>query len=333
MTSPQSPRSSDLETLAAFIEGRLPEADRRRVEERLAKDEDYYEVYSETLETLEELKNEPAASMPSPVAPATGRRNWVTAMPLAATAILATGTTLIMWVMPRYSLGPVDPTGLSPLVIGASAWQIDSLDPTMRSGNEPPLLDFDSVALGVHLGAHYVDLRVALETDNPKVAESSARQLSAETRADLRFPEAGASLEELHKSLLDLKSETPLAPEDRDRWLEVLAEQNKTFEETFRLADIQTYRLGKWMESSRLAALGQDEAQVRKRLRHLPAAEKIVSKHFPGEQSQRGLGILEEIAQLLSVGKGDGATFEFEKIAERLESLIVELGRTNYFLD
>lgn len=43
----------DLETLAAFIDGRLEGAERDAVVERLANDEDYYEVYAETLHFLE----------------------------------------------------------------------------------------------------------------------------------------------------------------------------------------------------------------------------------------------------------------------------------------
>ncbi len=52
------PRSSaldptDLEILAAFIDGQLGGAERDAVVARLAEDEDYYEVYAETLEFLE----------------------------------------------------------------------------------------------------------------------------------------------------------------------------------------------------------------------------------------------------------------------------------------
>lgn len=54
---------NDLETLAAFVEGRLEGAERDAVVARLAEDEDYYEVYTETLHFLEE---EAADASPAP---------------------------------------------------------------------------------------------------------------------------------------------------------------------------------------------------------------------------------------------------------------------------
>ena len=65
-------RAPDLEELAAYVDGGLDVAERRAVEERLIRDEGYYEVY---LETLRFLDREPESL--SPRTPSLPRAWWL----------------------------------------------------------------------------------------------------------------------------------------------------------------------------------------------------------------------------------------------------------------
>jgi len=99
----------DQEELAAYLEGGLGPGERARVEERLVRDERYYELFEIALESFstEEPEVSPAPSEPTafPTARPSGPRSntgWL--LPLAAGLVLLLGSFLVL-----RSPGPVDP--------------------------------------------------------------------------------------------------------------------------------------------------------------------------------------------------------------------------------
>ena len=330
MNDPQFSPPSDLELLAAFIENRLSETERRQVEERLAHDEDFYEVYTETLQTLEELEDtEPVPLTPTPIAPRFDRRSWTRALSLAAGLILVSGLVLT-WAMPRYLLGSTDPTGLSTQLADQSEWHLSSLDQVLRGGGDgsDPLFG-EWQSLGIRLGARIIDLQVALETGHWKVAQQAARRQGEDLEDHPLLPmDPEGFFKTLASSLVPPKgAEHPdLAPGEPERHLRVLAEKDKLFDETYDELDSRAYHLGKWLESTRLIALSQDERSLRKRLRRLPAAERIVLQgNFEEHKLQQSRDILDRLKLLRSAD--DDKDLDFKAIAKQLEELIVVLGK------
>ncbi len=335
MNGPHASPPSDLETLAAFIEHRLPEAERRRVEERLARDEEFYEIYTETLQTLEELEAEPASASPISIGPRLHQRGRARLLSLAASLVVVSGFVL-MWAMPRYFLGSTGPTGVSARLGDRADWDLKALHPTTRSAGDPASWTFEWGALGIHLGTHLIDLQVALEAGDWRAAERAAAQLAGELKGSLFFD--GGTFEEMASSLEppeargDEGEHPGLAPDTRDRHLQTLAEQDELFEQTYQQLGLRAYHLGKWLESTRLMALSRDERPLRNRLGRLSAAERILQKDgFETYKLQRSEEILDRLKLLREAD--DPQALDFKAIAKLLEDLIVELGRESSSLE
>jgi len=161
----------DLEDLAAFVDGRLAGELRQSVEERLARDPAYYEVFLETLRFREE--NEAVAS------PAERRRVSFVRPALAAAAVV------VMAVGVWWLASPSDATVRLALldaerIVELEGW--DSLDWTVQRGTElPRKLSAEQKAF--RLGVRTVDFRVALAAGDLAEVEPALGQLKSLVRA------------------------------------------------------------------------------------------------------------------------------------------------------
>jgi len=241
----------ELETLAAFVDGRLPGAERTRVVEHLASCDDCLEVVAETAEVQEELDEE--ASSPGQVIRHPGAwRRWMPAVAAAAVLVLAVGG---LWQL-GWLLGSdlsVDTLAArleeAPARLG-DAWEEHGWE--RFRGAEASI---EERKAAFRAGVLAVDLHLALRTGERERALRFARTLvdaltdidyTAPTRASYRSLvieplEAGESLAGIAREAAEQDHKNPA------------------------LIDELHYEFGKWAETGRLAALAGDREALRNR--------------------------------------------------------------------
>lgn len=183
----------DLELIAAFIDGRLPPAERNRVIKLLAESDAAFEVYADAVRTRDDLGAGSVVPIPRPVP-----RSWVTVLPIA----LAAG--LVIAVLPTVQARRADsvlatPTRsiLQPLVTERDSRQLvaantlatitrrtdlaaaigpgwENHDWSVMRGGSTALVDSASA---LRLGVRATDLQVALAIGD--------RDLAARLAADM----------------------------------------------------------------------------------------------------------------------------------------------------
>lgn len=156
----------DLEDLAAYIDGRLDAARRAAVEERLAGDEGYYEVFLETVRTQREL--EAIGNTGAKVVALRPRRwPWLGAVAAAAALAMAVGLGVFE---------TTDPLALldAPAVVANKAWNAPDGSVSRSSDGVPS----DALA-AFQLGTHGVHLRIALEAEKVDDARRAAGEIGA----------------------------------------------------------------------------------------------------------------------------------------------------------
>lgn len=241
----------ELETLAAFADGRLTGAERIRVIEHLASCDDCLEVVVETAEVQEELDEE--ASSPGTVLRHPGVwRRWMPAVAAAAVLVLAVGG---LWQF-GWLLGPdlsVDTLAArleqAPARLG-DAWQEHGW-PQFRGGEA----SIEERRAAFRTGVLAVDLQLALRTGERERALGFVRALvDALTDIDYTAP-TRASYRRL--VIEPLEGGEPLAGIAREA-----AEQDH---KNPALIDELYYELGKWAETGRMAALAGDREALRNR--------------------------------------------------------------------
>ncbi len=265
----------DPEELAAFIDGRLDATHRGRVLERLAESPEAYELYVESLRTLDGPEGMSLQASPDDDGRATGRREsshrrW--GRPLAAAAVLAAlavfGTTAVEIIR-----RPAQ--GASVLTL------VDMLDPTKRPapGEFERLFEQDWARLrgggreidaaaaevtrrrAFRVGVREVDLAVAIAAGDLDAVASAGVLLAAETNGD----PAGAVSALLYRQLAD----SARAAVGTDKLRGLLREA-----ELASPPPMATRRLGRLAEAARMAAHARDTAffasmPVRERLADL----------------------------------------------------------------
>ncbi len=240
----------DLEDLAAYLDGRLSAEHKARVEERLARDEDYYEVFLESARFQEEQAA--AGDDAEVVAPAAWWRSWATIVPAAIAAALLAAVGL-----PRLVLGPstdvlaerLDPAS----VTGIKNWYLPGWK-TNRGDSDPTSAEVDprrQRELAFRLGSHTIHLRIALAAEDRSAAKRAARQIERRTEEHDVLISYSATYEAFRNSL-------------EDEEIEALRLQARELETTLAksIADVQgadRYALGQWNEVGRLAALAGDD--------------------------------------------------------------------------
>jgi hypothetical protein len=203
----------DPEEIAAFLDGTLSAARRRRLTRHLAGCERCYEVFAGAADFLEDSA-EPAvlpAEPRRPFEPASGSREpgsrgrraaparyrgwrWSAAAALAALLAVAAGLQLVRW-RDRQLLS----TETYARYVAGSALAADPFPwgRTLRGGAGEPgdaLIDRTSFKLGVRL----LDLRAALAAGDPKIAGDALRRLGPVLRdVDLVPPEIPKAYQEM----------------------------------------------------------------------------------------------------------------------------------------
>ncbi len=255
----------DLEDLAAYVDGRLSGELKARVEERLARDEDYYEVFLETVRFQEEQGREQQAGgeVVAPAAWWRSRRIQVAA-PLAAAAVLAAAVGV-----PRLIGGP--PTAELVARLDAQVVLDNWVEPgwnVNRGELDPDLLRRQELAF--RLGTRTVDLTVALEAGDLHAAGGWAAQLEKLAAGhDVLLP-LGFKLTELI---------TQIDGGDLAAAAKGAAQLEAHLADLLKRSEARYFDLGRWNEAGRLAALTDDD--------------EVLAGVFRGRRVARGIEAIE----------------------------------------
>lgn len=247
------PEVPDLEDLAAYVDGRLAAPRRTLVEARLARDEEYYTVFLDTVRFQEE-EAEPAEREGTVVRPSRWRRPGGILISVGAAAALAAA--LGVWRTETDWTAHLDPAAI---VATGEGWDSPGW-PVYRGGEEesPALEELRPIAF--RLGVRTVDLRIALAGGDLEAAESHIGQLEGWCEAIGLFPSV------VRYEALDLESP------DRDLLKREVAEIEAELARD--LQDVPSYQrryaTGQWAESARLAAAAGDQETLRRILRSRP---------------------------------------------------------------
>lgn len=232
------------EEIAAYIEGRLSQEERARVDAHLADCPDCYEIYLGAVEF--QLEDEAATVVPFPE-----RRRYLS-QAAAVAAILALSVAGL-FLYRAYSTAPVlQPEELTAAVArspeGEGVWMGGV---TRGEGEEEFLTDIAAFRAGTFL----VDIRLALESGN---REDALNALSRMIDLLQEIPFEGQTAEQytrIHRALLD-----GLPPQ------EVLGQAAKAEAEIEQLfAEDAPFSFGQWAEAGRLAAISRNPAVFRDR--------------------------------------------------------------------
>lgn len=316
----------DPEELAAFIDGRL-EGDRRRLMiERLADDEDAYELYDEVIRVREELAEDegdasakpplPAAPAPTPAepekstrpertapvvrlpSPAERRYRWLgPGLAAAASLVLAA---LVGWLLfvPR---GPVadssdllaryDPASLP----SAAGVMLDRLGPTLRGAD--PLTPEERAAF-FQLGVRAFDLALAAETGDAESTERWLREIiDLLGKADV----TGLVYQGVYKDVGDTLA-AGTSPAELRR---AIAAAEADLEEDLDLPDAPYFAFGRWIEALRVAAATGDRTFLASRAARRPldrfldlGPSPTVEQHLTAAAAQLERGAAADLAAI-----------------------------------
>lgn len=268
-TEPELRPPVDPEEMAALLDGRLSGEARTRMLERLAEDEDAYELFVASAETLDELERQadrdPAEDpLPNVLTHPGPRHDWHTWVALAA-ALVAVAF-LGLWVLPRLvpaahssgqllaALSPnVEPTDLSGYVR-------DRVGPAFRALDTPRVRQAPFI-----LGVRALDLAVAAAAGDDAAAAGHSREIAHLLRTSIDLSE---SWQATYADLAE-EAETGGSPEVL---ASTAAAAEAGLEQLFAADPSESlhFALGRWVEAARLAAAAGDagffaEARAAKR--------------------------------------------------------------------
>ncbi len=244
----------DLEDLAAYLDGRLSDERRTQVEERLLRDEDYYDVFMETVRYREEQGQ--AEGGGEVVAPAVWWRKWKGVAPLAVAATLVAAVGLRSFMLTP-STGELMARLDVAEIVDQEDWSKPGW-PVLRS-----IPDLESEQRAFRIGTRTVDLRIALAAGDENAA-SLANRLGILTGND-------ESLTQFREPYMALREEIGSGKLDASR--RKAAELEQLLAEG--LEGTAKYELGKWNEIGRLGALTGDAEVLRDLWRQRRVADGI----------------------------------------------------------
>lgn len=311
----------DAELLAAFIDGRLDGARRAEVIERLAEDEDAYELYDEVVRVREELDATESSTgpfpepTPAPAEPGSGaeppeagrvvpfRRRFgrlaTRWLPVAAALAVAL---LTGWWLLRPSATPsstellaaFDPSTVTPEV-AQSAGQLET---AFRGQTEERAAQFK-------LGARAFDLALAAEAGEPV----STREWAGQMRALLGEVFLGSHLAEHYRSIAE-QLDSGTAPRNLRR---EIAEAEAVLEQELDLPEAPLFAFGRWLEAVRFAAVDGDRGFLASR-----AARRSLDRFLASEPSEAVAHQLQIVSGELA---GDAEVADLDTLAKAITEI------------
>lgn len=251
------------ETIAAFIDGCLGRAERRRVVEHLAGCETCYETFADAVRFLDEDR-ESEGEEAEVLEPPSGRwrpRLWMV-LPLAAAAGLAlvvAGPLLRGWRAPPAKVPAADYAGL--IATGGDLSRISTESWTEPRERWPRFRGSGAATSGeqaaaARMGVLAVDLEAALADGDRAQGAEAARRLAFELDSEvfLLSEDIQDAYGDLAEALEAGAAAGPTAaPADLERDLV----------EIFTDGELRYYGLGKWAEAGRLAAVAGNREYFR----------------------------------------------------------------------
>jgi hypothetical protein len=308
-----------LEEIAAFLQGRLSEERRARVESHIADCPDCYEVFAEAAlfqKMEEEEGSEPVRAPASQVIPFPERRlrSWKAPASIAAVFAVGLATGLLYQ---RYTRMPemVSAQIINPAVVEKAGedrfWeQWSSRGHGSDSGsvsNVPKLL----------LGAHLVDLGIHLARNDKESALDDLARING-TIQELGSPVPG----ELVTSYLKLQAEIVAQKQPRD-FVRQAADAEASLTQAFPVEKSPYLAFGKWTEAGRLSALtGSPDFFV------APESRKFLRVFLHEERENLDEPVvtaLDEIQQTLETS--EPSSLPYPKLRELFESVLTHYQR------
>lgn len=294
----------DLEKLAAFIDGRLSGEQKAQVEGRLLRDEDYYEIFLETVRFQQEQDAAGTAIQEDAevAAPVVWWRSWRLAVPLAAAALLVVVINLVF-------------SGRSP---STSDWvaQLDPAAIVAREGWADPgwsrlraanIVEgrYRPEEIAFRLGVRAVDLRVALVAGDRDAARTLATVLKQLAHAADLFPVSSA-YGDLSRQIRSVEPDALVA-----QAAEIERSMFGSLED--RPLEARRLALGAWSEAGRLAARSHNASALARVVRDDPGFGSI-------DEIATEMETLETILERPEPGEEefDDAVAAFQRIASNL---------------
>lgn len=279
-----------LESIAAYLDGRLPDPERRAMTAHLDSCAACYEIYSESLR----FQKEESVDARRGVLTFERRKSWIPpnllrnlALPLAALLLIGVGAAV--W---RQLHLPLEAREVASLTASLTSpeeltGELVEFDRPRGPGDEQTVRHW---AVAFQSGATLVDLKVAIEANDPERIRDLAQYLGA---LFAHIPLPPPPDEENVQAAVNRFLEDPPPPNVRDlrladfRSLESILRTNTN--------DVETaphFELGKWTEAGRLAAYGARPAffadlKNRKSLRWF-------RRHPPKEEVKAALAQIED---------------------------------------
>lgn len=312
----------DTELLAAFIDGRLDRARRAEVIERLAEDEDAYELYDEVVRVREELDATEGSTgpfpepTPAPAEPESGaeppeagrvvpfRRRfgrlatrWLPVAAALAVALLAGWWLLRPSATPSSTelLAAFDPGTVGKEVARSAPEQFET---PFRGQTEERAAQFK-------LGARAFDLALAAEAGEPE----STREWAGEMRTLLGEVFLGSHLAEHYRSIAE-QLDSGTAP--RELRTEIV-EAEAVLEQELDLPEAPLFAFGRWLEAVRFAAVHGDRAFLGSR-----AARRSLERFLASEPSEAVAHQLQIVSGELA---GDAEVADLDTLAKAITEI------------
>ena len=171
-TGPGEEQHPGLETLAAFLDGRLPDAERAQVMKHLAACKACFGLFADTARTLRELEPAGGTVVRFPFDKPALRR----ALPLAAAAVLVLAAGLVAYRWLRPPLPQMDYAELVAPLRDKPGLSEKIWDNPTRGGGDEQL--FASSARGFQLGARLVDFQLSVEAGKAEKAARAAQRIA-----------------------------------------------------------------------------------------------------------------------------------------------------------
>lgn len=305
-----SASSSDLELIAAFLDGRLQGEEKARAIRLLADSEPARETFANALRSQSGVVDQNILPFRAP-----RPRYWKVVIPLAAAAALA--ITVSPSLRSRQEPSEFAARDLAVLLVDnplvgqrlGAGWEQRSMGPTRRGAASAGVRRLDSVApaLTFRLGVRSVDLQLALANGDTAVA----RRLDGEIEEMLRsigFADVPLA------SYAELGSGLATAP--REQSIERASSAERELSE---LLNSSAFSVGKWVAAAELAARTRNGAFFKAKITTHFIRSTIARDALSAEDSRT-------LERTMALSAGDMIDSAFDEIRDLLQQMIRRRG-------